>query len=1046
MLSYERPNHVHLTIFKEYQHCKNTYSLGVARISKTFGSVGGDKNSIVLRFHYDISICRIAFDMATMKIKESLESTPLPTSKRAPRLSMVREWIPDDDEQEKEDTILDSDDEEILTTYNEFLSNIAGKTSVVGCSPVEQRVHRNWEQMKPDIKANCVKKATEACHVVCEVIAPEAAEELFEAIHPPREEPLSGELVGMMTAYRDAPTRKLKLQILSLYAFSYSAKKLMHFHEPYERLTKWKIKRARAHAKKVGPGIPIENKKYHRIRIDTEKSDHFLEFINRPYFYQDVSFGTRKLKLDSGEQLTMPNVVRTVTRSTMIFQYLEFCKEQNFDPLSRSTLYRILDVREASQRKSLQGLDNIASDGAAGFESLENIIQELEKIGISKEWADTKKRFLREGKRYFKTNYVTHCQEAESTCADHCRNFALSDPIDKDLQKKCSHSHSSSCTSCENLKETLEDIRMVICTATNMYSKEQQEDLLYDYSNARVQVEQWKAHILRSQNQDKAKHDVVDGLENNSVFILCDWAMKFLTVKYREKQTDWFGKRGLNWHISSCILKRDSGMFDVISYAHLFDSCAQDWYAVLSILENLLNEIKRENPQITKAYLRSDEAGCYHNNFLVAALRDVGRKSGIKIERYDFSEPQHGKDLCDRIICPMKNSIRLYCNEGHDILTAMDMRKALMERPVRATTAAVCVLDKSKCTLEVNKLLNFSNYHNFSYEHTGLRAWKALNIGTGKFFAYDDIFNKDQDPTDLITEESFFPINQLRTFTPKSSKPEEHEENNLYECTEENCSFSFKTLDELEMHVAVDRHSKPNTDGEGFFDKLRRDWAGRFATIDKTGEVVTQSTPCSNNQDTETLPMGWALQKRVSTGKFPEGVKNYLTAIFDLGEATGRKADPMQVSVDMRMARDESGERIFTREDWLTKTQIKSFFSRLAAARRKRRLQQPSVSYDEDSETELDTLAEDVANAEQEKMHEEIMARLRDEIGLQHPIVFENFNICQYYREGKLKLFNIPMLKNICEYFEISFKARDKKAVFLKRLSDLVRECDCSSS
>jgi hypothetical protein len=55
--------------------------------------------------------------------------------------------------------------------------------------------------------------------------------------------------------------------------------------------------------------------------------------------------------------------------------------------------------------------------------------------------------------------------------------------------------------------------------------------------------------------------------------------------------------------------------------------------------------------------------------------------------------------------------------------------------------------------------------------------------------------------------------------------------------------------------------------------------------------------------------MGWALQKRVSPRKFPEGVKNYLTVIFDLGEATGRKADPMQVSVDMRMARDECGER-----------------------------------------------------------------------------------------------------------------------------------------
>jgi hypothetical protein len=91
-----------------------------------------------------------------------------------------------------------------------------------------------------------------------------------------------------------------------------------------------------------------------------------------------------------------------------------------------------------------------------------------------------------------------------------------------------------------------------------------------------------------------------------------------------------------------------------------------------------------------------------------------------------------------------------------------------------------------------------------------------------------------------------------------------------------------------------------------------------------------------------------------------------------------------------------------------------------------------SNGYDKDSEMELDTLAEDVANVEQERMHEEIMACLRDEIGLQHPIVFENFNICQYYREGKLKLFNIPMLKNICEYFEISFRARKKRWSFLK--------------
>ena len=37
----------------------------------------------------------------------------------------------------------------------------------------------------------------------------------------------------------------------------------------------------------------------------------------------------------------------------------------------------------------------------------------------------------------------------------------------------------------------------------------------------------------------------------------------------------------------------------------------------------------------------------------------------------------------------------------------------------------------------------------------------------------------------------------------------------------------------------------------------------------------------------------------------------------------------------MRNARDEQNNRLFTREEWLTKTQIQGFFSRLAANRGK---------------------------------------------------------------------------------------------------------------
>ena len=129
------------------------------------------------------------------------------------------------------------------------------------------------------------------------------------------------------------------------------------------------------------------------------KVDHFIEFINRPYFYQDVSFGTKLLKLDSGETIEVPNVVRTVTRSTMISQYIQFCQEEKCEPLSRSSLSKILEVREASQRKSLQGLDNTATDGSAAFQTVERIVDDLEKGGLARQWCTEVKERLKDAKR-----------------------------------------------------------------------------------------------------------------------------------------------------------------------------------------------------------------------------------------------------------------------------------------------------------------------------------------------------------------------------------------------------------------------------------------------------------------------------------------------------------------------------------------------------------------------------------------------------------------------------------------------------------------------
>jgi hypothetical protein len=408
-----------------------------------------------------------------------------------------------------------------------------------------------------------------------------------------------------MQAYKNAPTKTLKTQILSLYVCKYPMKRLQELHEPYENITEWQIRKARQHAKEHGAGFTVSKVSSHRIRLPEALLSHFIDFVNRPYFHQDVAFGTRKLKLDDGDEITMPNVIRTVTRSTMVSQYLHFCGEQGVKPLSRATLFRILSVREASQQKSLSGVDDTAADGSSGFAKLLEIVDELHRLGKDKSWSTNMKKSLQDGKRYLKTQYRYHCQEDENKCSDHCRKFSLSDPTDPQLQEQCSHVHTVDCHLCNDMKVSLYEIKDSINSdSTNYYSKEQKEDLLYDFEKAVSSINEWKAHIMRTANQERAKQDIMDALDSSSVLILMDWAMTFLQLRYREKQSEWYGKRGLSWHISSVVFRdEESGELRVTSYAHLFNKCTQDWYAVASIIENLFQYLKNQNSLLCKAYL-----------------------------------------------------------------------------------------------------------------------------------------------------------------------------------------------------------------------------------------------------------------------------------------------------------------------------------------------------------------------------------------------------------------------------------------------------------
>ena len=166
---------------------------------------------------------------------------------------------------------------------------------------------------------------------------------------------------------------------------------------------------------------------------------------------------------------------------------------------------------------------------------------------------------------------------------------------------------------------------------------------------------------------------------------------------------------------------------------------------------------------------------------------------------------------------------------------------------------------------------------------------------------------------------------------------------------------------------------------------------------------------------------------------FLKKVKDYLTKKFDIGEKTRQKVSAEQVAKDMRNARTHDNQRLFGREDWLTKLQIQGFFSCLASARRKQGWcgAEPSEEGEEDDDREV---------GKQRHVVEEVIENL----GLKHPIIFDVYNLCQYYHGNKLSSFNVSMLKDMCGYFEIPYKSRDLKRDLLAKVSELVKECECS--
>ena len=153
-----------------------------------------------------------------------------------------------------------------------------------------------------------------------------------------------------------------------------------------------------------------------------------------------------------------------------------------------------------------------------------------------------------------------------------------------------------------------------------------------------------------------------------------------------------------------------------------------------------------------------------------------------------------------------------YLNIVENVVNILEKwkKEALKQHPVSGTSASVNIVDKSRGSLEIKKLDNFGAFHNFHFESSGIRAWKAYGVGRGKLCPYKAVYLKHQGRTMLQTEgseqaECWFDSVDERDLNPKpKQKPTAGEP--LFECSAPGCTQAFALFADLESHLNFGQH------------------------------------------------------------------------------------------------------------------------------------------------------------------------------------------------------------------------------------------------
>ena len=227
------------------------------------------------------------------------------------------------------------DEKEIQNERRQALNDALGNLTSGRFSPILSTLNASWDDISSTQQKYYIRKAKEAVAATLSVISPGQEKDLWKCIQNDsdiidRDESSSSRRkhfdtnTGLIDVLKPMIKRSRGKLNARSYLFSQMTLSRRELQTLIPGITKRRIGQARQHATEAGKGQDAPEQTIFRKRIDQGKVDHFISYILQPQLHQDVAFATKTLKLDSGERIIIPAVMRTLIPSRIIEQYTSY--------------------------------------------------------------------------------------------------------------------------------------------------------------------------------------------------------------------------------------------------------------------------------------------------------------------------------------------------------------------------------------------------------------------------------------------------------------------------------------------------------------------------------------------------------------------------------------------------------------------------------------------------------------------------------------------------------------------------------------------------